>query len=209
MNGRGKCGAFFMSILILRTALPAQSLYRPYHLERGSRIWIDGTATIGSYECGNVAVTGAGVLDTNRAEMKIPGRRENSPREDARVTILVRYFDCGNPAMNDDMYAALKARQDSTIRYELIRAEELTGAVTDTAGVTIRTIGSLTIAGVTRIDTIPASVRPFREGKFEITGRKDLSMIDYHVVPPTAFFGLIRAKEHLVVHFDLIAAPDR
>jgi hypothetical protein len=51
-------------------------------------------------------------------------------------------------------------------------------------------------------------VKGLRDGKYEILGRKELSMLDFHITPPSAFFGLIRADEGLVVNFDLIAGPD-
>ena len=33
-------------------------------------------------------------------------------------------------------------------------------------------------------------------------------MLDYKIVPPSTFFGLIKAHEQLTVSFDLIAAPN-
>ena len=33
-------------------------------------------------------------------------------------------------------------------------------------------------------------------------------MLDFHISPPSAFFGLIKSDEGLVVDFDLIAGPD-
>jgi hypothetical protein len=180
----------------------------PYHLEAGSQLWINGTATIGSYRCGTVAVYGAADLDTNHDELNEPDPPESNARGNARVEILVKMFDCGNPAMNRDMYAALKANRDPTIQYKLTGAEVIFDSTAAIGLLRLRTIGDLSIAGVTRKDTVIADVRSLTNGKYEIIGKKNLSMHDYKIVPPSAFFGLIRAHEGLTVSFDLIAAPD-
>ncbi len=181
----------------------------PYHLEAGSQLWINGTATVGMYQCGTVAVYGAGDLNPAWRAPKISGPSVGGVQEDARVEVLVKMFDCGNPSMNRDMYAALKANRDSTIDYELTAAEVVFDSTATKGVLLLRTIGNLSIAGVTRRDTIIADVKSLPEGKYEISGRKNLSMLDYRIIPPSTFFGLIKAHERLIVSFDLIAAPDK
>jgi hypothetical protein len=177
-----------------------------YHLERGSRIWINGSATLGSYECKTVAVYGIGNLDSSSVKSS-NNFDEKSYVEDTRIAVQVRLFDCGNPIMNEDMYKALKADNDSLISFELIKAVVLYDSTENHSNMGLRTIGKLTIAGVTREDTIDTIIRILPGRKYEITGIKNLTMTDFKIIPPTAFFGLIKANERLVVGFDLIAAP--
>jgi hypothetical protein len=177
-----------------------------YHLERGSRIWIDGNATLGSYECKTVAVYGIGNIDSSSIKESSATIGNNSDKK-TEVSVQVRLFDCGNPMMNEDMYKALRANNDSLISYELIKATVLYDSTRGNSSIGLRTIGNLTIGGVTRQDTIDTVVRILPGKKYEIVGSKYLFMSDFNIIPPTAFFGLIRADEKLVVGFDLIAAP--
>lgn len=177
-----------------------------YHLERGSRLWINGSATLGSYECKTVAVFGTGNLGSDSVINGSNSMNKNS-KELTRVAVQVRLLDCGNPAMNEDMYNALKADNDSLISYELIDAEVIYDSTGGNNGLGLRTIGNLTVAGITKKDTINTTVKILPGRRYEITGEKNLSMLDFNIVPPTAFFGFIKANERLVVGFDLIAAP--
>jgi D-arabinose 1-dehydrogenase-like Zn-dependent alcohol dehydrogenase len=166
-----------------------------YHLETGSRLWIDGSATIGSYECRTVAIYGIGDI-------------ANNSNKYAQIEVLVKFFDCGNPAMNEDMYTALKANRDSVIQYKLIKTIVLYDSTSFNGLFGLRTIGNLSIAGISRQDTIDVNIKSLHERKFEIIGSINLSMIDFNITPPSAFFGLINAHEKLTVNFDLIAAPN-
>jgi hypothetical protein len=177
-----------------------------YHLESGSRIWINGSATLGSYECKTVAVYGTGNLDSDSATGDSSSIDKRS-KEGTKVAVQVKLFDCGNPAMNKDMYNALKADNDSLISFELIDADIIYDSTRRNDGVELRTIGNLTVAGVTRTDTIYTLIKTLPDRKYKIVGEKSLSMLDFKIVPPTAFFGLIKANEKLIVGFDLIAAP--
>ena len=180
----------------------------PYRLEAGSRLWIDGSATIGSYKCGTVAVYGIGDLKTDLQRFGNSKSQENDSAQNARILVMVRMFDCGNPAMNTDMYRALKADRDSTIQFALTDAQIAYDSTATTGWIGLRAIGRLSIAGITRLDTIMAAVKSLSSKKYEILGRKKLSMQNFKITPPTAFFGLIKAHEDLVVSFDLIAVPE-
>ncbi len=67
--------------------------------------------------------------------------------------------------------------------------------------------GILKIAGVSKETDVEFEVRELDGGRFDIEGHKSLTMGDFGIESPTAFFGLIRADERLEVHFSLVAAP--
>jgi hypothetical protein len=177
-----------------------------YRIETGSRLWIEGSATLGSYECRTVAIYGTGDVDTSRLNNNFHSAADNSGKS-AQLDVLVKFFDCGNNRMNADMYHALKADKDSTIHYKLIRSAILYDSTAVNGRFGLRTVGVLLIAGVAKIDTIDVDVVSLQDNKFELIGKKHLSMIDFSITPPTAFFGLIKAHEDLTVNFDLIAVP--
>jgi hypothetical protein len=101
----------------------------------------------------------------------------------------------------------LKADRDSLIIYELRNASVTYDSTRYNGSFGLRTVGKLTIAGKTREDTIYTSVKMLPDRRYEIVGEKSISMLDFDIDPPSAFFGLIRANENLIVKFDLLASP--
>jgi hypothetical protein len=197
-------------LLILNTSISWNRNRNPvtYQLSTGSRLWINGSATLGSYECRTVAVYGMGDVDTNDIRRRSFFPETKRINESAHLDVLVRFFDCGNPAMNADMYSALKADKDSVIHYKLLATSVIYDSTIEKGRLGLRTIGFLTIAGKSLLDTIDVDIRILQDKKYEIIGEKTLSMTNFDITPPTAFFGLIRAHENLTVYFDLIAAPN-
>jgi hypothetical protein len=181
----------------------------PYHLLPGSRLWIDGTATLGPYTCETVAVYGSGGLNADLDRLRETSLSHQADNGGVQVFILVKMFNCGNPAMNADMYHALHAERDSAIQYTLLETHVMYDSIAHNGWLGLQTVGKLSIAGITKTDTIAVRVKSLRDRKYEILGKKELSMLDFHITPPSAFFGLIKADERLVVNFDLIAGPDR
>lgn len=189
-------------------AFSQEQIFIPYQLQAGSRLWIDGTATLGSYRCGTVAVYGTGGLNASMAQLKELPHLPKIDSERVRILIVIRMLDCGNPAMNHDMYRSLRADQDSTIRFILTEAQIQYDSLKESGWLGLRTIGELSIAGVTRTDTVDVRVKILSEREYEIIGQKKISMLDFNITPPTAFFGLIKANENLIVNFDFIAGPN-
>jgi hypothetical protein len=199
---------FISCSLIFCHSLCQEQLFIPYHLLPGSRLWIDGTATLGTYTCETVAVYGSGGLNADLDRLREASLSRQTDNGRVQVFVLVKMFDCGNPAMNVDMYHAMRAEQDSAIHYTLSETHLMYDSIAHSGVLGLRTIGKLSIAGVTRMDTIDVRVKSLRDRKYEIFGKKELSMLDFHITPPSAFFGLIKAAERLTVNFDLIAGPD-
>ncbi len=193
-------------LIIVTAGLSREKNKYTYQLENGSRLWINGSATLGSYECRTIAVFGTGKISHDSSDI---AEHPTGPDPDSgiKIAVMVKLLDCGNRAMNKDMFKALRADSDSLILYKLIDARIKNYPASTKKEIELRTIGDLTIAGITRRDTIDTEIRILKDGKYEIVGEKTLSMRDFDIIPPTAFFGLIKADEKLVVGFDLIAGP--
>ena len=110
--------------------------------------------------------------------------------------------------MNSDMREAMKEEEFPLIRYSLITASLLSGDVETSTAIIFNTVGTLSIAGRSKRVEIPVNAERLPDGKFRIAGSSQLSMFEFGITPPTAFFGLIRAHDRLVVHFDLLVAQD-
>lgn len=172
-----------------------------YRTLPGSRMWIEGTSTLNDYTCKTNDVVGYGEVD------QIPDTSIGSAGENkAFLTIMVQSLNCGKELMNEDMYHAMKSKKFPFIRYELLNARLIPDA--DSAGgwFKLRTIGNLSIAGDTSKVNITMKVKEIKNGIYRLIGSKSLVMKQFGIIPPSHFFGLIRAHEALTVHFDLLAA---
>lgn len=156
-----------------------------------SRLWIEGSSTVNKFTCDAGRIDGEAILDRGRSE--------------AEVVIPVDTFDCGKSRMNKDFYKALKGDAYPRIHFEL------TDAAVGSAhgsGFDVTVSGRLTISGVTRNISLVSQGRKQSDGQFRVVGKLPLSMRDFNIEPPTAFAGLIRAHDRIVVAFDLVATLD-
>ncbi|NNF58005.1 MAG: YceI family protein [Rhodothermaceae bacterium] len=163
-----------------------------FAIESGSRLWIDGTSTMGDYTCESRHVSGYGrVLDT---------------AVEAEVEVPVRAFDCGIAAMNADFREALRAEEHGTVRFDLHDAEVLSETASAEAWRPLRVLGWLHLAGAERMIAVRAEGRRLADGRVRVRGQHTLRMSDFGVEPPTGLLGLVRAHNTIVVRFDLQAA---
>jgi polyisoprenoid-binding protein YceI len=187
---------FVMSLPIFLTITiqAQQDSVQSYKLDSQSRLWLNGHSTVGKFTCGTGLVTG----------FTLPSSQPNGK---AFVSILVKHLDCGNSAMNGDMYSAMKADSFSTITYNLIAVKPTKDSSSISGWHLVDTEGDLTIAGVTKPVEMQVRIRKLSQDKFQIEGAKELSMYDFDITPPSAFWGLIKSNDRLKVNFDLLASP--
>lgn len=167
-------------------------------LADGSRLWIDGTSTLHNWTCRTTDLRASVELGNGAASVLGVGALTR-----ADVIVPVKTLRCGNAKMDRNMYKALKAEEFATVAYSLARYEMLSGATKDS--VTIRTVGTLTIAGTPR--EITMDVRALR-GAGEIvqgSGRIELLMTDFGIKPPVVMAGLLKTGNRITVAFDLRA----
>ena len=167
-----------------------------------SELWIEGTSTIIDFTCITNSIDGYAFI--NSGNLTREGNGNQKFKSKVVVSIVVKSLDCGNEMMNEDMYDAMKDKKNPFILYEslnskIVSEEEISGWFE------VQTTGYLTIAGYKRIVNIPLKVRKLNDGKYNLVGIKELSMHDFNIEPPSAFFGLIKADDKLVIKFNLIA----
>lgn len=190
-------------IIFITAAANCMAQQIDYRTLPGSKMWIEGTSTLNNYTCLTKDVAGyAEVNDTADVKNNAEGK------DKAFLTIMVRSLNCGRDLMNDDMYNAMKSDKYPFIKYDLINAH-LVSSVDSTGGwYELATKGRLSIAGDTNTVEILMKVKRIGKGVFRLIGSKALTMNDFDIIPPTHFFGLIKAHEALTVHFDLLAAAN-
>lgn len=194
---------FGFSLLISGASAQVISL-GPYETMPGSRLWIEGSSNINKFTCASQTLVGYAYFGAEK--MLLPASRFVSVKSNTELyfSIPVETFDCGKKRMNKDMYEALKEEQFPVIAYEMTESRLLT--TPDTVGdwYRVRASGILTLAGTSQEMEMTIKIRALDNGNYQVTGAIPVSMHDFSIKPPSAFFGMIKAKADLTVHFDLI-----
>lgn len=161
-----------------------------FRMEAGSRIWIEGSTSLAGFDCLAQQVT-------------LGSARVYSDRVDAQVDVAVDELECGKSRMNRDLQEAMKSEEFPQIQYRLSDAS--TADAREVAGeTTVQATGFLTIAGVERQVIFNAIAKELHEGSYRLHGRLPLKMTDFNITPPRPLRGLIRVRDEIVVHFDLV-----
>jgi polyisoprenoid-binding protein YceI len=161
-----------------------------------SYIWIEGSSNVNEFTCKSDRVRGQA-----RVSPEIGGIQATS----VEVIIPVKGLDCGKRQMNRDMYKTLRADDFPDIQFELIDAYIVGDTPVEGNSYLIRVEGNLTVAGETRHVAFEALGEMGVNNKYKIRGKKDILMTDFGLEPPTALLGLVKARDELVVHFELLA----
>ncbi len=195
---------FFIQVPLLFSQIKTRVEYTTLP---GSKLWIEGTSTINDFTCTTNMIDGYSFIKND--SIATAGNRNQKFESEVVVSIVVKNLDCGNEIMNDDMYEAMKADKFPFILYELLNSNIVSEAEEFGGWFELQTTGNLSIAGYKRTVDILIKVKKLSDGKFNLVGSKELSMHDFNIEPPSAFFGLIKADDKLVVKFDLIAGTSQ
>lgn len=165
-----------------------------FRMESGSRIWIEGSTQLAGFGCD------ASSLQLGSAQMGADGL-------DARLSVPVTSLECGKSRMNRDLQKAMKADEHPEIQYRLIDAS---ASGEDSAGKNTAVVakGLLTIAGVEREVSLLALATELSQGSYRVSGKLPLEMTDFDITPPRPLHGLIRVRDEIVVHFDLLLSAN-
>jgi len=197
-----------MFCLLITITFPAGAQYvqtGAIEIEKGGKLWIEGSASIVDYTCKAEELSGNGSIEnTQDPQQNVRGEGDVF----VKVSVPVHSLECGKKKMNRDMYEALKADQYSHIYYKLLDAviADSTTAPSqegDSSWMNIKTTGVLEIAGVKDTTRVFVEGNLLSEDRFRVRGKKQVSMKTFDITPPTALLGLIKAKSELTVHFDV------
>lgn len=131
------------------------------------------------------------------------------PPPELELSIPVKSLRCGNAQMERDMFEALKADRFDAIRF---RFSAIRGAVThdiDQHSFHATIAGVLALAGTRRELSVEVTVQRLGRDRFRLSASLPLRMTDFNVTPPTALFGMVKARNELVVRFELVLQEDR
>lgn len=167
-------------------------------LQPTSRIWVNGTSNVKSFECtaAKIDVT----VRTNRPDAVHAVAVGDKAIGKVDLTVPVATMDCKNGTMNDHMKEALKATDHPVIEFKVESYALLKAA--DSVAITLN--GTLNIGGTTRPVTIAAEAKDVGGGVLHVAGEYDVHMKEFSVKPPSLMMGMMRVDEMVEVHFDLL-----
>ncbi|HEY0972267.1 MAG TPA: YceI family protein [Gemmatimonadales bacterium] len=186
------------ALCIVPTVTPWSSVGNQMTLATQSRLWVNGTSTVRSFEC-KATEFAAAIETSGPGAAKAVAGGEKAVRT-VSVTVPAARLDCDNNTMNEHMLKALKAKEHGTITFELSSYD-----VAPQGGKVQGTLkGKLTLGGVTKPITISAMGASMPDGTLHVTGTHELRMTDYGLKPPSLMMGTMKVHEAVKVSFDLI-----
>lgn len=200
-------GAFLLVILAAASALDAVAQGTAWSpamaLAPESRLWIEGSSNVNRFTCQARGLAQTIRVGSPSEVWEITGLPE--PLQRAVLGIPVESLRCADRRMDGDLHQALRAREHPHLTFRLWSYERV-GAETP-GPFTVHAVGAIGLAGAESVVRVDARVEPRPDGTVRLRGRKTLRMTDFGIRPPTAFLGLVRAKDEIVVRFDLVADP--
>jgi len=185
--------------LLIGSSSAQQSNNVEYSVSPQSKLFIDCTSTLHNFKVNATKINGSVSIvsnsDQNTNGVKI---------SELKVIIPVKNLDTDKKSMNSNMDKSLKAEKNPDISYALNSVDTFKLSEDPSKPDTIKTTGTLNIAGVTK--NIQMDVAGYRsaDGTLHFSGEKKINMVDYGIDPPTMFFGTIRVGKDVNVHFDLV-----
>lgn len=117
------------------------------------------------------------------------------------VTLPVHNLKSEHDGMNDNAYDALKADKNKNITFQLTSA-----TVTSAGGnkYQIAALGSLTIAGVSKVVTLNATAVVNSNGSISCSGSVPLKLSNYGIERPSFMLGTMKVGDAMTLNYSLI-----
>lgn len=148
-----------------------------------SQLVLEGSSNLAPWRCRSTIVQ---IEDANLAQF--------------HLRVPVTAFRCGNAKMERDMYRSLRAETYPSIEFRLT---DVIGEVRE-AGGRYSVEGTLSLAGATRQVRLDIEAQRIAPDRYRLRARLPLRMTDFRITPPTAMFGVIKARDELSVRFDVV-----
>jgi len=163
-----------------------------------SKLWIDGTSNLHGWSCKTDKLDA--VIEVDAAAAASMNVAVPAAVKKVEVKVPVKELHCNHGGMDGNLYKALKADQTPEISYILATLDAVAGAKDE---VTLKTTGTLTIAGKANPLTMDVEATRLADGRIRATGMVPVKMTDFGIQPPTAIFGRLKCGDEVKVSFEL------
>ncbi|NUO52751.1 MAG: YceI family protein [Polyangiaceae bacterium] len=163
-----------------------------------SRMWIEGTSTIRSFQCSVPEFTLTVDAEGIGAVTAVLGGQKAV--RTVQLTVPATRMDCGNGRMNEHMLKTVKAEENPTIRFTLASYDVAKAG--DGVQGTLR--GTLTLGGATHPIDVNAVATDAGNGAMRIVGGYEVALSAFDLERPSLMFGRIKVGDKIQVKFDLV-----
>ena len=116
------------------------------------------------------------------------------------IHVQVKKLESGKHIMNNKTYDALESDDHPKISFQLNSVENLYAAGSRFSG---KAKGRLTIAGNSKMVSIPFSGKMNGNDQFSVNGDYSLKMSDYGVEPPSAMLGSLKTGDKVTIKYEM------
>ena len=193
------------SLLLLANSLRAENAVRYEAQPGGSKVKLEGTSSIHDWTVNSSAIGGFMEIDSQfDADLKKPN---TAPKVEVSIPIRQLKSTEGR-AMDNVMYEAMKQADHPKIEFKLLELTPKSGAQTPGGAAQFDAKGTLTIAGVTRTNTMPVAFEHLDKTKLKVSGTTTVKMTDFGIKPPapTLAFGLLKTGDDVKITFEWLTA---
>jgi len=177
--------------ILLLLAIP-QINAQTYNLDNGaSKLTVSGTSSLHDWDLDAEQQKGQIVLNST-GEMTI---------EKLTLQVTAESLTSGKGSMDKNTYKALDTKKHKSINFQLTEVKKMTASGSDNYKADV--VGNLTIAGVTKKQTISMDVQ-VAGNKVTLKGKKAFKMSDFGIDPPKALLGTITTGDEVTITFNSI-----
>ncbi len=190
-----------LALLLIACARPVLNSRVDPSQSGPDRVWFNGASNIRSFTCNAKKV----YVSTEAAPESFERTRADGVPavRTAAVDVPVSSLDCGIGLQNSHLFDTLggSAHPDITFALDTYAVERNQGEPK------ITIVGALRIAGVERSMTFHGIAFHDEHGKWVLRGNHAINVRDFRVVPPRRFLGLLRVRDEVTLHFELVVRP--
>jgi hypothetical protein len=182
----------------------------------GSYAELSGTTNVGKWTSRSTTILGSVLiamdttsLDAVLDKIKHDGDADCLPMSlwdptAAQLLLPVASLNGGSQGIEDDLQTALKSNDYPFIKYVVQRLDNVRVIRNgDTCSLAFAISGKLSMAGEDHPLAMNLLIQRTPDSHFHVEAKTHLLMSDFGVTPPTALFGLIRARNNVDVLFNL------
>ena len=178
-------GLFFLGFSL------QQGLAQTFTLDNSqSTMKVEGTSNLHDWEID---------VEALRGTLEVEQNGESITFKKLSLKIEAESLKSGKRAMDKNTFKALDTDEHQYLTYTLKKVLDV--QQTSASTYTVKTSGSLSIAGTTQTVTIPFEMQVEKQS-VSLKGAHDLQMTVYNIEPPTALFGTITTGDTVKINFE-------
>jgi hypothetical protein len=173
----------------------------PLHLSvrSDSKLWLEGSSNVRDWRCD--ATTLDASVDFGEYGVRASDPMGVTQLRHVQVRVPARALTCGRGQMDRIMYKALHVDDEPDCQ-QIVGYFDVVARSSREHDLVMQ--GTLRVAGRERSVRLPIEVERLPDGTLRARGALPILMTDYGITPPSAFFGVLRTENRIVVKFDLL-----